>query len=308
MMWVFIGADGAIHMSEEIENATVVVPRSILSTYIANGAAGFAMLLAILYSIQNLDDTLNAPSFPFIQIFSSVTRSPGGTAVMVAIMAALQLVCTASCLTATSRQLWSFARDQGVPGWKYLSRVEQETSVPVYAVGLTTLISLLLPLITFGSADVFSDLISLAIAGLYSSYFLATSLLLYRRATGQIYDLSYSDKTLTNTVGAKLSWGPWHVPGMAGTILNACVCCFLGLTVFLSFWPIKYHITPATMNYNIVIWTAVIIFSTVYYVVQGKKEYSGPIIEDDIESDTNAFRMVPGTKKGIFKTVDFTVT
>ena len=310
MIWVFIGADGAIHMSEEIENASVVVPRSIVTTYITNGMAGFAILLAVLFSIQDLDAVLNAPSFPFIQIFSSATHSTGGTAVMIAIIAAMQLVCTASCLTATSRQLWSFARDHGVPGWRLLSQVEHKTSVPIYAVGLTVMISVLLSLINFGSSAVFNDLLSLAIAGLYSSYLLATTLLLYRRLNGSISTYSHSDKTLTNTVGAKLTWGPWHVPGTAGIVLNALVCCFLAIAVFLSFWPITFDVAPSTMNYNVLIWGAVIIFSLFYYHIQGRKEYSGPIIDDDDnKSISNAIQMVPVavSKNSVFgSTVDYT--
>ncbi|KAL8823379.1 MAG: hypothetical protein Q9191_005907 [Dirinaria sp. TL-2023a] len=285
MLWTFSGADSAIHMSEEIENAPLVVPRSILTTYVLNGILGFAMLIAVLYSIGDVDAALASPTdYPFMQILFTATNSAGGAITMTAIIAVMEICATTSSLAAASRQFWSFSRDHGVPGWKFFSQVEQRTSVPIYAVGLTALVSVLLSLINFGSSTVFEDLVALAIAGLYSSYLVATSLLLYRRCTGGIQLYDDSDKTLTNTIGAALTWGPWHIPGIAGIILNGVVCAFLATAWFFSFWPADSAVTAATMNYNCLVWGSVVVLSLFYYGVKGRKEYAGPIIEVD-ESD-----------------------
>ena len=127
----------------------------------------------------------------------------------------------------------------------------------MYAVGLTALVSVLLSLINFGSSVVFEDLVSLAIAGLYSSYLVATTLLLFRRCTGGIQFYNDSHKTLTNTLGATLTWGPWHVPGVIGIALNVFVCAFLAVAWFFSFWPSDKAVKPATMNYNCLVWGSV---------------------------------------------------
>ncbi|KAI4153830.1 MAG: hypothetical protein LQ340_002071 [Diploschistes diacapsis] len=284
-------------MSEEIENAPLVVPRSILTTYLLNGVLGFAMLVAVLFCTQDVNAALASPTgYPFIQIFQAATNSPGGTVVMVAIPVIMEICATTSSLASASRQFWSFSRDHGVPGWKLFSKVEKKTSVPSYAVGLTALISVLLSLINFGSSTVFEDLVSLAIAGLYSSYLIATGLLLYRRVTGRIHLFNDSETVLSNTVGAQLTWGPWHVPGIPGILLNSFVCAFLAISWFFSFWPTSMQVTPSTMNYNCLLWGAVVLFSLGYYAIQGRKEYSGPIIEADEASEPDTFRMVSGNK------------
>ena len=172
----------------------------------------------------------------------------------------------------------------------WCDQVELRTSVPMYAVGLTALLSVLLSLINFGSSVVFEDLVSPAIAGLYSSYLVATALLLFRRCTGGIRLYNDSDKTLTNTLVAPLTWGPWHVPGIVGIILNIFVCAFLAVAWFFSFWPSDKAVTASTMNYNCLVWGSVVILSMLYYLTKGRKEYSGPIIEAD-ESDV--YRVVP---------------
>ena len=237
MLWTFSGADGSIHMSEEIENAPLVVPRSILTTYILNGIFGFAMLIAILLCTQDVEAALASPTgYPFMQIIQTSTGSSAGSVVIVALLAIMEICATTSSLASVSRQSWSFSRDHGIPGWKLFIKVEERTSVPVNAVGLTALVSVLLSLINFESSTVFEDLVSLAIAGLYSSYLVATVLLLYRRLTGGIQLFDDSDKVLSNTVGAALTWGPWHVPGIPGVLLNVFVCCFLATSWFFSFW------------------------------------------------------------------------
>jgi choline transport protein len=287
MLWTFSGADGAIHMSEEIENAPLVVPRSILATYILNGVLGFAMLVAVLFCIQDLDAALSDPTgYAFIQIFQSATGSTGGTVVIIALLAVMEVCATTSSLAAASRQFWSFSRDHGIPGWSFFLKIEQKSSVPIYAVGFTSLLSILLSLINFGSSLVFQDLVSVAIAGLYSSYLVATCLLLYRRLNGTIKPFNSVDteKEAVNTTGATLMWGPWHIPGYLGIGLNIFVCCFLCVSWFFSFWPTAMQVTPATMNYNALLWGAVVLFSLIYYIIRGKKEYNGPIIEsgDDV--------------------------
>ncbi|MCJ1238625.1 hypothetical protein MMC14_006615 [Varicellaria rhodocarpa] len=83
--------------------------------------------------------------------------------------------------------------------------VEQRSSVPIYAFELTALLSVLPSLINFGSSTVFEDLMSLTIAGLYSSYLIATTLLLYHHLTGGIHLYHDLATTLTNTIGVALT-------------------------------------------------------------------------------------------------------
>lgn len=41
----FLGADAAVHMSEELKDASKTLPRVMISTSIVNGALGFVMLM-----------------------------------------------------------------------------------------------------------------------------------------------------------------------------------------------------------------------------------------------------------------------
>ena len=111
-------------MSEEIQNAAVIVPRSVVFSYFYNGLMGLCMLIALLYSYSDLAVLEDPPQqYSFIEIFYQVTHSKAGTAVMVSLLLIMQFCATISVQTSASRMLWSFSRDMGVPGWRVLRRV-----------------------------------------------------------------------------------------------------------------------------------------------------------------------------------------
>ena len=111
-------------MSEEIQNAAVIVPRSVVFSYFYNGLMGLCMLIVLLYSYSDLAVLEDPPQkYSFIEIFYQVTHSQAGTAVMVSLLLIMQFCATISVQTSASRMLWSFSRDMGVPGWRTLRRV-----------------------------------------------------------------------------------------------------------------------------------------------------------------------------------------
>lgn len=276
-VYTFTGADGAIHMSEEIENAAVIVPRAIIISLVINGALGFGMLIVTLFSLTNVDGALKSPTgFPFMEIFLNSTGSVAGATVMASILVVMQYAANVGLLAAASRMLWSFARDRGLPGWKYLMHVEPRTSLPIRSILITTFVSLLLSLIILGSATAFNDLVSLSVSSLQSSYLVAIGLLLYRRVTGGIHPR----KSATDDV---VSWGPWHMHGIWGIAVNTWACLYLITMVFFSFWPTATPVTASTMNYAVLITGGVVIISLTYYQLWAKRVYTGPVIEITVE-------------------------
>ena len=142
------------------------------------------------------------------------------------------------------------------------------------------MISVLLSLIIFGSSAVFNIIVSVTVAGLFSSYMVAIALLLYRRCSGGIRHSSGSESNdLANTTGADLVWGPWHMPGWLGVTVNIAALLYLAFILFFSFWPAELPATPENMNYSALIFGAAVIFSAIWYWIVGKKHYDGPIIE-----------------------------
>ncbi|KAI5923264.1 putative GABA permease [Camillea tinctor] len=275
-----IGADSAVHMAEEIKNASTVVPRAIIISIGINGILGFAMLIAYLFCLGDLEAVLESQAtlgYPFLFVFQTGTNSTPGAAVMGLIIVVLGICSTVGVLASSSRMLWSFARDRGVPIWRTFIKLNRRTSIPVYTIAFTTIVSVLLSLIILGSSVAFSNIVNLSVAGLYSSYLLSCTLLLWRRI--QSPGIKPYDTHVSRVGPDNLHWGPWRIPGVLGVINNVFACLYLLLLWFWSFWPPAAQITPETMNFNVLTFGAVVLFAIAWYVVYGKKEYEGPVVE-----------------------------
>lgn len=281
----FVGTDGAVHMSEEVKNASTNVARSMVFSVVINGVLAFAMLLAILFCGGDIgtEAAESASLYPFISIFAQTVGSNLGGTIMTAIIVVLQFCSAVGGLAAASRMTWSFARDQGLPGSQLLSRINARTTIPLVAITVVTILAALLGLINIGSSTALNDVISLVLEGFYTSYFVACSLLLYRRVRGDIGD--HADGHFGGPAGLKpYTWGPWRVPGAIGILNNACACVYLIVLSFFSFWPTVLPVTPANMNYSSLVTGTVVICSVTYYVTWARKIYRGPIVEVEVHN------------------------
>lgn len=124
VMIPLLGADGAVHMSEELRDASKILPRSMIWTTILNGASGWIIIITFCFTLGNLDDVISTPTGqPYIFVFYQATESYAGASVLSALVIFMAMFCNLSITATASRQLWSFARDQGVPGASWFAYV-----------------------------------------------------------------------------------------------------------------------------------------------------------------------------------------
>ncbi|KAF2637584.1 amino acid transporter [Massarina eburnea CBS 473.64] len=286
----FIGTDSAVHMSEEVRNASVDVARSMLLSLAINGCLALGMLCAVLFSAGDIIELLEteSPIPVFIRIFAYATGSNLGATIMTSIVIALEFCSAMGCLAAASRMTWSFARDRGLPFARALSIIDKRTTIPVVAIIVVTVCSTLLALINIGNNAAFNGTISLVLEGFYISYLIAIGLLLWRRVRGDMDNHNLALTAFSSTAqhdesyDRSLTWGPWRVKGSLGIINNIVACCYLMLLIFFSFWPSQFRIEdPSQMNWAVVVTGGVAMFSIGYYLIFARKSYSGPLVEVD---------------------------
>jgi amino acid transporter len=81
-------------------------------TIFLNGALGFAMILAILFCIGDVNNAMSTPTgYPFIEIFKNATQSKTGATAMTSILISMIIFATFGYVASASRQLWAFARE-----------------------------------------------------------------------------------------------------------------------------------------------------------------------------------------------------
>ena len=112
--------------AEEIRDASITLPKAIMWSVVINAILGFIMAITLIFTLGDIDSLFaSVTRQPFIQLFYNATQSYGGTNAMTAIVVILLAACCVSEVATASRQLWSFARDQGLPGSSWLSKVRR---------------------------------------------------------------------------------------------------------------------------------------------------------------------------------------
>ena len=118
-----------LEAAEEVEDAGRTLPKSIMYSVYLNGAMGFLMAMTLCFCLGDLAAIVDTPTgYPFIQVFYNATQSYTATNILVAIFIINLTACCVSTLATASRQLWSFARDKGVPFSCWFAQVRIRTS------------------------------------------------------------------------------------------------------------------------------------------------------------------------------------
>lgn len=107
-------------MSEETNDASKTIPLVVLWSVAGNAAMLLIVGITFISCLGDLDSVLNSPTGqPMIQVFYNATQSVAGTSVMVAVVVVIFMSACVGQVATSSRQMWSFARDQGMRSWAY---------------------------------------------------------------------------------------------------------------------------------------------------------------------------------------------
>jgi Amino acid permease. len=91
-----------------------------------NGALGFGFLIAVLFSMGDLQAALATPTgYPIIEIFYQATGSKKAATAMVCGLVASAVFSTLGLMASASRTTWAFARDNGLPLSEHIAHVSR---------------------------------------------------------------------------------------------------------------------------------------------------------------------------------------
>ena len=118
-------------LAEEIKDASRVLPRAMMGTALLNGSMGYIMLISYLICMGNVEEVRKTPTgFPFIQVFFNSTQSHVGASLMTVILIIMTMCGTVSNVATASREMFAFARDNGMPFSKFPAYVSKPCSSP----------------------------------------------------------------------------------------------------------------------------------------------------------------------------------
>ena len=252
-----------------------------MTSVFVNGVLAFVMIITISFTLGDVTRILATPTgFPFIQIFYDTTNSYVATNLMTTLLIVTLTASIITTIATASRQLWSFARDRGVPFSSFIShvgsaprhpppspqspvdepQVTQDWNIPLNAVLISLVIAILLSLINIGSSVALNAILSVNLGALFTSYMISIGCVLLKRFKGE-----------------PLPPARWSL-GRYGMAINmAAICFLLPLFVFI-FFPIAIPVTLSTMNWGSVMYVGVMSFAAVYYFLYGRYSYIPPVV------------------------------
>ncbi|KAF2128737.1 amino acid transporter [Dothidotthia symphoricarpi CBS 119687] len=253
-----LGADAACHLSEELKDAAYTLPRTMIWTACSNSILGILMLVTFCFCLGDIESVIMTPTGqPHIQVLYNVTKSTVAASALASITLIMAVFGCVNNVATSSRQLFAFARDNGVPFSGFLSHVRWD--LPINSIVVSFTVSVLLSLINIGSTVAFNSIASLGSCALLSSYIISVGCMFVKR---------WRNEPL---LPCKFSLG------RAGIWINGISVMYLIWALIFAFFPTFPHPTPDLMNWNILIYGVVVAFALVFFLVKGRKVYVGPV-------------------------------
>ena len=183
-MWTFTGYDASASVSEETIDPRRRAPWGMIMAVAVSGVVGYLLLFALTLSIRDIATVLDSKDAggnavpPVMVILIEALGNGAGTG-FAALAAMAMWFCGLSAVTWSSRVIWAFARDEGLPLSGLWKRVSATYGTPAPAIWLSVTTAFLAAVYTGAYAVV----TSISTVGLYLSYIIPVYLLWRVRGT-----------------------------------------------------------------------------------------------------------------------------
>ncbi len=252
--YTYTGYDASAHVAEETHDAGRAAPRGIVMSVVVSVIAGFFLLTAITWAIQDYDGARTTSlGLPPAQIFIDAVGKELGTWLLFICVVA-QFFCGMASVTANSRMAFAFSRDGALPLSRIWRKVNARTGTPTNSIWLCVVCSTILVLPSLVNTAAYAAATSIAVIGLYISY-VAPVLLRRLRPDFQV--------------------GQWHL-GKWSALVGWTAIVWVGLICILFVLPTTSPVTVATFNYTIVAVAVVLGGAWLWWILGARKWFTGP--------------------------------
>ncbi|HET8675496.1 MAG TPA: amino acid permease [Blastocatellia bacterium] len=259
--WTFTGYDASAAVSEETIDPRRRAPWGMILAVAVSSVVGYLLLIALTLSIKDISAVLNAKdasgnSIPaVIVILQTALGERAGTA-FVALAAVAMWFCGLSAVTWSSRVVYAFARDNGLPASGLWKRVDKKHLTPAPAIWLSVTAAFLAAVYS----DAYPVVTSISVIGLYISYVIPIFLSLRRGRKGILERR-----------------GPWHLGRYSKVVAVVALTWVAFISIILSL--------PDDMRAGKAIATLAVLL-VVLYIARERKRFPGPaFLSDKAEGD-----------------------
>ncbi|MGW5671019.1 amino acid permease, partial [Micromonospora sp. NPDC003776] len=252
--YTYTGYDASAHVAEETHDAARSAPRGIVMSVVVSVLAGFVLLFAITWSIQDYQaERTTELGLPPAQIFIDAAGRDLGTFLLFICVVA-QFFCGMASVTANSRMAYAFSRDGALPGSRIWKRVNPRTGTPTNSIWLCVACSTLLVLPSLWNTTAYLAATSIAVIGLYIAYVAPVFL---RRRTPDF------------------AVGPWNLGRWSGPVGWTAIV-WVAIICVLFVLPTSSPVTAGTFNYTIVAVGVVLGAAWLWWILSARRWFTGP--------------------------------
>ncbi|CAI7655336.1 unnamed protein product [Penicillium crustosum] len=257
--------DAVAHMIEEVPNADIEGPK-IMVTCVGIGVfTGSIFLIVLLFVAGNMEAVTTSAAGPLLQILVDATKSNAGGICLLMLPLVCLVFAIVSVMTTSSRMIFAFARDGGLPASRFFAKVHPTLKLPLNALILTVVVVIAFGCIFLGSSSAFNAIISASVVAL---------------------DLSYGIPIAINCLQGRRSLPErrWKLPNALGWFVDLVALSYIALTTVLFVFPPSSTVTGSSMNYCIAAFAVIIIISVFQWFVDGRKNFTGPRVDITIDA------------------------
>ncbi|KAL4993947.1 amino acid/polyamine transporter I [Aspergillus recurvatus] len=249
--------DTVAHMIEEVPNASVEGPKVMMACVLIGTFTGCVFLIILLFVADDMSQVTTSSAGPLLQILIDATRNKAGAICLLMLPLVCLILAILSVMTTSSRLIFAFARDGGLPASRFFAKVHPTLNLPLNALILTVAVVICFGCIFLGSTSAFNAIISASVVAL---------------------DLSYMMPILVNCLQGRnaLPERKWTIPRTLGWIADIVSLCYIILTTVLFVFPPSKHVSGSNMNYCIAAFAVIISISVFQWIVDGRKNFTGP--------------------------------
>src|SRR5215510_7731086 len=132
--YTITGFDASAHTSEETKDAQVNVPKGMWTAVFWSWVFGLVAVAAYVLTMPSVQEGAAAGWGSFDYMWNA-SLMPQWLKVFLAVgLVVVNYICALAGLTSTSRMMYAFSRDGGLPGSKSLSHIDTKYRTPIFAI------------------------------------------------------------------------------------------------------------------------------------------------------------------------------
>lgn len=250
--WTYTGYDASAHAAEETVMARKNTAWGVFLSVAVSAVVGYLLLLILTWCIPRGDIASTAKDdYPVLYIAYEGLQKWAANVVAIIIGVAMWL-CGCSGITSMGRMWFAFARDDGMPGAKYLKRVHPVYRTPVHALVVTSILSVFLCLY----ASAYYVITSISTITLYLAYIIPVF-------------LNWRNRRRRSGEFVTPEMAPWNLGRWAAPINLIALC-------YTAFIVVVFSVPPN----ELVLWTmlAVGLGLLIYWKLYARRRFPGPAI------------------------------